>query len=429
MIQKTLNINSNNSFENIYDLILSKDFGKVNLTEGFIENLHILSPSERIIKILNHFIQLEPVRLTYSEIPNLLLNHIDMRGSEFYNRLNDPLNEYSNIDIMDDLLTRCTDFSMAYFFSLLDHLSISLYHFYKSYSLKHYKALIDENVSLISQSNELFTLAPLIYGWEVWKDLVKYEFSILNSKALVEINREKWISLLKQLQYRLEYDKIPNFSQCYMDVSSMRVDGEELYFSDQFYVSECFNMKNYRTPINKYVSFIQNLKIDESVFDHKDSLIYNLDREKRKKVTLSKSPFKLYKLFQEFFVRNNVELDENKDERVKSFINSCFKYDTKHSFHSTTNETINFLNFSLREKFCTLIHVLNKEGVIEYRSSRHLYQILIDELKTKNKENIGLSESTLKPLFSDLNKKNNLVYEIVKQSGFNSLSEVRALIQ
>lgn len=148
-----------------------------------------------------------------------------------------------------------------------------------------------------------------------------------------------------------------------------------------------------------------------------------------RKIILKISPKALLATMIDFFERNDVVLNNDKENRIRRFIINVFDFNSKYSFSSSAEGTINFLNFEAREKLCYLIMLLKNSNSIEYKSLREIYLALINELKESNPENIGLGKVTMKNLFYEINKNPQLLKSIPKQIGYSSYSFFKSTLQ
>lgn len=416
----------------IHNLILSDDFGNVPLIKDYLENLTPLSPYQKIISILNHLIEIEPQRIIYSRARKILLFHLrklDKSNEEeeielphclidldFLIENNNPLLNYDYQTIFE-LHGKCWEFACVHFYNIKEILNNALNFFYESKLMVNYRVLINEKLPVISNDDEIFIMSIMLFDFDTWKEIILHEIRIIESKVLKQLTKNRFISLLEQLEHNINYKKVPDFHQNYLELECHGIE-------NMFYIMDIVTKQNFKNSIRKHINFISSIK--ENAFEQTKKL--TLNRADRDKILLNKSPIKFHEILKLFFIKNGVKLSEDRENRIKGFIKNCFIYDKKYSFSSSSINTINFFNSKLRERFLILLYILNQEGFIKYKSSRQLYNLLIDELKATNDENTGFSESTLKPLFKDLNSKNKLIYNIAKQSGFNSLSELRAII-
>ncbi|UMB59225.1 hypothetical protein MHL31_09040 [Lutibacter sp. A80] len=410
------------SYDNIYKIIFSKNLGIIPLCNNFLEHIYSLPPITKIISILNHAVALEKERLIYTEVGKIAL-------TEFERYLDDELdipsknpkslyNLYSKCSFneVEELQCKSVYFHTFYFCTLGEKIPKEMENIFEFYDLKNYQKRIENKISIINQDSELLMFSPLLYDFNQWSKLIHYEFSIITNEYLRLLFKKKILSSLNQLKNRIGYDKIPNLHN-----DRVHIHGK-IYFTPSDIIKPRFE-----NPLLKYIDFIKNFIFDNSSPSNNNQLISKLGRKVNKKIPLNVSPKKLNSIFLNFFKINMISIDDDIESRIKRFIKNCFDIKPKYSFESKSIETINFLDFDLREKLSKLLYVLNEINIITYNSSRHLYLILIIELKNNNNENIGLSESTLKPLFQELKNEKIKINNIIKEIGFESQTTLKNL--
>lgn len=411
------------SYDKLYILIFSEKFGEISLCSNFLEHLKGFPPVLKIISILNHAIILNHDRLIYNEAKKITFREVNKYfNEESFSVPENPKSLYNlyldcSSDDIINLHDKCISFGDIYFSQLGVELSSEMQNLFEFYNLKNYKNYIDNKETIINQDNELLIISPLIYDWNQWCKIVLYEFSILeNSQKRIAL-KKKIIASIHQLENRIGYKNIPD------------LPNDRFYDNgNTFFVTSHIDKTDFKVPLLKYISYIDDHKIDDILPNSNSQLISKLSDKINRKIILNKSPIKLNLLLLKFFRLNEVSIDEDSENRIKRFIKNCFEINPKFPFESKSNETINFLDSALRDKLCKFLYVLNEEKILKYKSSRHLYLILIKDLKDHNNENIGLSESTLKPLFSELNDKKNYTHNIIKEVGFESLTSLRSIL-
>jgi hypothetical protein len=308
-------------------------------------------------------------------------------------------------------------------FSWYKMVSIDTFNQYSlSVMLKTANLLVKKNLSkefnYFVKNESFFLVSPFLFDLDEWKKRVYINLLSDNNPELIHCN---FFEILENLRFILS-NKI---------------------FKDSYSI-QVFNILNYdngmgselkKINLNEHFNFLKSIDLNlikekrkEIVLHDKLSKQQHIFRPTNQRIILNKSPKKLNSILLEFFRLNEVSLNEDMENRVKRFIKNCFEIKPKYSFESRSNGTINFLDFKLREKLCGLLYVLNEEKIIKYKNSSHVYLTLISDLKDSNNEKIGLSKSTLKPLFSELNDTKNFTQDIIKQTGFKSLRSLRILL-
>lgn len=382
---------------------------------SFIEGLNSLSNLDRIIPLFVKIIELyeecsfdqESLRATLLLINNFDNDKIIRVSPEDKYKLDkkycyDYLNELYNEGI------DCVNFSI--FIDLVWCLIDSLTNTILFHNLYEKKNLIKENLPLISQNDDLLIVAPLIYNIEEWKEIVKYELDRVNNKTQFVLLKKKIEYSLYILDKRFGNNNVPN-----VNCSDINFVNNNLFQE----IITCLSNRDYKyKDILDFEKYIKNYK-----YPIVDSAFIKIEKLNRsKKINLKMSPKALLSTMIDFFERNDMVIDDDKESRIKRFILNVFDFDSKYSFSSSSEGTINFLNFELRENLCYLIMLLKKCNSIDYKSMSEIYSVLIDELKESNQENIGFGKVTMKNLFSEINKTPQLLKSIPKRIGYPSYS-------
>ena len=87
------------------------------------------------------------------------------------------------------------------------------------------------NVTLINKNDELLTASPLLIGFETWKEIMKYELSLIpNNEREQEL--KKFLGCLKDLSFRIHNDHIFNVFDLLLSLDHVSKFSEKEFDSD-----------------------------------------------------------------------------------------------------------------------------------------------------------------------------------------------------
>lgn len=135
-------------------LVETKDFGRIPQTENFFATIKRQAPFDRIISILAHIVDLNPINVVYSQTKLYL-------SEEFYELEMDHPKSKSRDSKLNDLVTNinyCKAFLHDHYYILSSELHSSTSVFKSINLLKSIEYLIDSNSSVINQNNDCFML-------------------------------------------------------------------------------------------------------------------------------------------------------------------------------------------------------------------------------------------------------------------------------
>lgn len=256
----------------VYDLIFSENFGKPDSPKDFIENIKHLNPKQRVIAILEHYTQLEPKRRYYrlaerliSQQANKYWNSEDENKSLFDKPSYDPNNPITSLNyeqIIDGLFTKCTDFLYGYFDSghcLANELGKALKSLYIKYSLHEYDYLIKNRHHVLLQDDELIEISPLLFPFELWKDLIVHDFSLSENLEKFNLIKNRVLSQIEELEYHVRLKKIPTGLDKHL-IDDIKFPNTKITYNEYHIEFLNFSAQSLTVSISKYKDFIHSLE-------------------------------------------------------------------------------------------------------------------------------------------------------------------------
>lgn len=299
-----------------------------------------------------------------------------------------------------------------------------IYFLRETYSLNEYKEIIKNQTSLINRSDELITGSPLLIGLETWKEIIKYEISIIpTNQRQQEIKRI--IGCIKDLSFRIdnEYifsvfdellslDLVSNYSDSEIESewSTFEPASEiDLESYNDFPVNEFLDENNrfcmdslskgkFVIPIDTYVDFARSIDLNTLKRENPDKLIKRIEeleirtnKKRKNKITLKKKVKPVIKGLTYLLSKNN----KNKDHDILSEFSTNFIYaifDSGESHLITYPNEIDFPN----ELIVDYLIFLEKYGYFQNDSSISIPKILEKQIWYDMK---GKSKQTFYRLF------------------------------
>jgi len=413
------------SYEKLFDFVCGNDFYSDKFWENFKVNVVPKNTEDKIIYVLFCFSIEHKFNLLQGEVASLLLSlfkeYVDDNSLRIENKpIYDSKNKFTNYtyEEIDQLMHEHSSFKV-YQHELTNQLSQALNAAYHKFNLFNLKGILSSKDTLLNKYKSLYELAPLLLTFDEWNSLIKHEFSLLINQESKDELKAKLLAGLESLKSRVVYDRIPALKDKYYNSGFLSISGEP---HGQFIVDSSFSKSDFKNDVQTYIDHVNDaysIKY-ESLINRKGITAENNFNKNYKKINLKISPKALLSTMIDFFERNDVVIDDDKKSRIRRFIVNVFDYNSKYSFSSSSEGTINFLNKELTKNLCFLMMLLKKSGSIDYKSDKQIYSALSGDLKNSNIENIGFGKVALKDRFSEIRKNPKLINSIPKQIGFTS---------
>ncbi|WP_282079563.1 hypothetical protein [Aquimarina algiphila] len=343
-------------------LILNNSLRKLNLTERIIYISKIITEFD--------FFEKEYSEWHSQQHPDYIDTSYEF--AKIHSQFEGSLSEYEdNInEVIFELIGRQLEFKDF----LGESIRKTIDGIYGVNNLDCFEILINNRKTILIDSNELFTISPYLYPFEVWKKIVKYDLSLKSEDELI-LSINKLFHLLSELEYRTGNNKV-----------------WDLWHEDELFIYRV-EKDIFKWDIEAYKEYIKKItKINYSNL-LKQELIDTLNKhEVRKKelylkrifkdkINLNISPKKVSLLIKTFFENNGFQINNERLRQIEKFVYDIFIFNEKYPFQPQADKTIDFFNAMIFDNFSHLLYFLDKTGIIELKSYISLTRLLQSELK------------------------------------------------
>jgi hypothetical protein len=372
-----------------WDLIQAKSFGEPPETIGFISNLKRRPPSERIILILGHLVELNQANKIYKRAHSIIY-------SEIFNFREDKepsKNKNLNLGYLYSQENKCKSFLHDYYTTIDDELQSSIQVFKGINLLNSIEYLVDANMPVINQNDDCMLLSPILFNFDQWKKMVIRELYLIEQPKLMNGYVQKFISLMIELNKRIGYNRFPTIESYFFGYSS--TIGESYHSTFKAY----FGIDKFANKVSDYLDFLSAISLDNiKEINRKHLATKIIEDEKRKETILQKikySKIEIYKNknhvkkgFKYLLRKSNADVDVNLLDKVSVQVMSELFHFSSKTDKFQIPATINFGNQLLLE----YLLFLEKNGYTRYNPRVSVPKVISQNCSLRIK---GMTQSNL----------------------------------
>lgn len=320
--------------------------------------------------------------------------------------------------------------SMDSMFKINEFINSCLIDIRNKYSLRDINDLLSLKLSIINQELTLFSISPLLFEFEIWKDLINYEITIIELKK-VTFTIKNMIFSLKDLKKRLNHNYF---------YGQPLLDGSESDDLVEFGYQNSGSFYSMGESIDSYINYLEIFdknsinKIDSNKLirqiSGKSLNEYKPTKElymRTKKIYLKVSPLHLINFLKNNFNTNIYSLSSKDELYLINMVLNIFDWDLnkfKEKLPMSADGIFNLLNKEGLDLLLKTIILLEKNNFCKATSDSNTFKLIKTFLKSEIvNTKVGISDRIRERLRSHRQiEKNILAKEVWLKSNNDFIS-------